>query len=228
MKPSVHTCVSLFLCLCLFLLSLSSCGVKLEETGQGAKDNGNGITYTHASVVYEPVEMGSKYGKLKVTDSMSLELYRIEGLDPEQWLATEDGNVLYADSVSLPTLTDMQPSALQICVDGTTVHVLRRISDAETVNAMVTAWEEGVSVPYTASTPLKTYKIRFESTLYPSLYYSVTYVEYSSDQVVDEVNYGKYFLYSSFDGIFVPAGDALHLIISDGEDETADTQEAAS
>lgn len=226
MKASTITCVSLILCL--LLLSLSACGAKLEETNQGVKDDGNGITYNHASVVYEPVEVGKKYGKLKVADKMSLELYCIEGLEPEEWLATEDMNVLYAEGVSLPTLSEMQPRAVQICANDTSLHVLRRVSDTQTVDALVTAWEQGTSLPYPSSTPIRTYKLRFESTLYPALYYCVTYVEYSSDLVVDEVNYGKYFLYSAFDGIFVPAGDTIHRIVVVGEEETADTQEAVS
>lgn len=209
------------LCLTLLVLPflLISCGKTLTESASGIKDSTTKINYNHASVTYEPVELGKKYGTLKVGEKVSLALYRIEGLDPTEWLATEDMNVLYADSVTLPSLADMEPTGLQICAKDVSVHVLRRIGDAEVVRAVTSAWTDNDSLTYPSRMPQKVYKLRFESELYPSLYYCVTYIEYSSDLELDGVNYGKYFLYSAFDDIFVPMGDAIHRIIThDGTD----------
>lgn len=210
------------LCALLLLSSLllTACGKTLKETSHGVTDKSGSLTYHHASVVYEPVEVGSKHGKLQVNDKMTLELYEIKGLSPDEWLATEDMNVLYADGVHLPTLAEMQPTALQICSEAASLHVLRRLSDAALVNAVTDAWVHGTSLPYPGLTPQRTYKLRLESSLYPSLYYCVTYIEYATDLEIDGVNYGKYFLRSAFDGVFVPMSDAIHRLVAPAEEDS--------
>lgn len=199
------------LLLALTVSAASGCGTKMQETPEGVKIGGEeDKVFHHASVVYEPVEMGQKYGKLQVSKSMVLKVWSIEGLSPEEWLTTEDGDVLYADGVHLPTLMEMKPVSVQVCAYQTSVHVLRRVSDPALVSSLVTAWETAESAPYLNRSPLRSFKLRFESEEYPSLYYSVLYLEYGSDLVSGDVNYGRYFLYSAFDDRFVPVDGGLH------------------
>ena len=40
--------------------------------------------------------------------------------------------------------------------------------------------------------------------------YTLTYVEYADDLIIDETNHGKYFLYNAFDKRCVPVGDGIH------------------
>ena len=193
-------------------LLLTGCGTTLTEGRDGVIDKKNDRTYQHASVAYKPVEMGKEYGKLNIGESFSLDLYTIEGLSPEEWLATEEGDILYAEGVHLPTLTEMEPQAVIVCTEDTTVHVLRRISDAGIVTELAEAVVSGteiVSITSVSQTPSVFYTLRFESKVYDRFYYTVTYVEYEEPIVIDGVDMGRYFLYDGFDRLFVPVSDAL-------------------
>lgn len=206
------------LLLALTVTAASGCGTKLQETPEGVKINGEEEkVFLHASVVYEPVELGQKYGSLQVSESMKLKVWSIEGLSPAEWLATEDGDVLYAEDVHLPTLTEMSPASVQVCAYQASVHVLRRVGDPDVLSSLVTAWETAENAPYLNRTPLRSFKLRFESEAYPSLYYSVLYLEYAEDLVSDGVNYGRYFLYSAFESRFVPVDGALHALFDFGD-----------
>ena len=93
----------------------AGCGEKLRETGGVVKTQDGQKTYRHASTTYEAVEVGKKVGTLTDTGGGSGTVYAIEGLSADEWLVTEEGYVLYADGVHLPTLTEMKPDAVQVC-----------------------------------------------------------------------------------------------------------------
>ena len=200
------------ICLLLTLLLLASCGLTIHEgIGEGdAMDKSSGTAWYHASTCYEAVELESKLGKLVVSDKESLEIYKILDMDPDQWIATEEKNVLHTSDVALPSLSDMKPTELYFYIDGSAEHKLHTISDAEDLQSIIKAYSENESVKYPAQTAYKTYRVKFNSTVYKGLYYALTYVEYSEDYIVDDANYGKYFLYDRFDQKFIPVGDEIH------------------
>ncbi len=202
------------LCLILSILVLTSCGVTIHEgIGEGdAMDKSNNVTWYHASTCYEAVTLAEKAGKLIVKDR-ELVLYALPQMDPGKWLATEDANILYAAGVTLPTLRDMEPTALNFYLDGTAKHKLFELKEEALLNTIIKDYSENQSVLYPASTPYKTYCVRFASETYPDLYYTLTYVEYASDYIIGDANYGKYFLYDRFDQKFVPVGDEIHKAI---------------
>lgn len=204
-----------FACLGLALLMLVSCGVTIHE-GIGKGDAMNKSTDTvwyHASTCYEAVELEKKVGKLVVTDKQSYELYQLPEMDSEKWLATEDKNILYAEGVALPTLSDMAPSAVYFYLDASTPQRLYTMEDEALITKIIGDYTTNESVIYPATTPYKTYRVCFKSDDYAGMYYVLTYVEYASDYVADDVNYGKYFLYDRFDQRFVPIGDEIHVAL---------------
>ena len=83
-------------------------------------------------------------------------------------------------------------------------------ADAVAIASLVNAFTTGKSLSYPAGSPLRSYKARFESTQYPGFYYSLTYVEYAEDVEIDGESYGRFFLRSAFEDIFVPVGDEIH------------------
>lgn len=199
----------LILCLVPLMLCLASCGMTLSEIGSSqAQDKESGKIWKHASTCYEAVSLGDKVGQLKVTSKESYELCKIENMDPENWLATEEKYVLYTDQVALPTLEEMTPDSLLIFADsGRVIHTMQ---DAEKIASLVDAWTNTPSITYPSKAVVRTYRVKFESPVYEGLYYTLTYVEYSSDYTIEDQNYGKYFLYNAFDQIFVPVGDEIH------------------
>lgn len=192
-------------------LSLASCKATLTPGENGLYDSQNKISYSHASTVYEATALVKEYGKLAVTDKESYALYTVPGMDPTEMLATEDYNIVYAQGVAMPTLAEMAPTVLHICVDGSeTVREVHKMEDAVAVAALVHDFTTGKNLSYPAKSPLRSYTARFESTQYPGFYYSLTYVEYAEDVEIDGVSYGRYFLRSAFEGIFIPVGDEIH------------------
>lgn len=198
---------------------LTGCGETLRETEGVVKSKDGSKTFQHASTTYEAVETGKKIGKLTYTGDASEEVYEIEGLSPDEWLVTEDGYVLYADGVHLPSLAEMNPQTVQICAYRQSVHVLRTVSNAEILSDAVHAYTEGENLEYWGQEPLRSYKLRFVSNEYPALYFSVLYLEYGEDLVLDDVNYGRYFLRGIFDSRFVKVGDGMHRLMF-GDDAT--------
>ena len=208
-------------CLLLALLILSACGITIHEgVGEGdAMDKSSGTVWYHASTCYEAVALEKKLGSLVVGEH-KLELYKLPDMDPDKWVATEDKNVLFAKGVELPTLAEMSPNELIIYLDTSTEQQLKTLDKAETLKAIIDAYREGDSVLYPSKMPSATYRVRFKSEAYPGLFYVLTYVEYSSDYVADDVNYGRYFLYDRFDQRFVPIGDEIRKALGLGDPET--------
>lgn len=201
------------LCLALLLLTLplASCKTTLKPGENGLYDDRHKISYSHASTVYEATALVKEYGKLAVTDQESYALYTIPGMDGTEMLATEDFNIVYAEGETMPTLMEMAPTILHICTDSTqTVHEIKRMEDAVVIYSIVHAYDKGENLPYPAAAPLRSYKVRFESTQYPGFYYTLTYVEYAEDVEIDGKNYGRYFLRSAFEDIFISIGDEIH------------------
>ncbi len=188
-------------------MSMTACKVTLQSGDNGLYDKKNDISYCHASPVYEAISLIKEYGKLTVTDTESYTLYTIPGMDPTEMLATEDFNIVYASDIDMPTLMQMMPTILRVCTDS---HEIKRIEDAVVVSSLVNDYTEGESIPYPGTTPLRSYKVRFESVNYPGFYYTLTYVEYADDLKIEDKSYGKYFLYNAFDQQFVPVDDDIH------------------
>ena len=212
MKPSfLKKSLLILSAVLLCTLSMVSCKTTLQPGDKGLYDKQNDITYSHASTVYEASALVKEYGKLALTSKESYALYTIPGADPTEMLATEDYNIVYAAGYTMPTLLEMAPTVLHVCTDSaTTVHEIQRIEDNVDIAALVMKYTSGENLPYPASSPLRSYTVRFESVQYPGFYYTLTYVEYDSDVEIDGVNYGRYFLRSAFEDIFVAVGDEIH------------------
>lgn len=192
-------------------LSLASCKATLKPGENGLYDKQTQITYSHASTVYEATKLVKEYGKLALTQQESYVLYTVPGEDATDILATEDFNIVHASDYHMPTLLEMAPTVLHICSDSTaTVHEIQRVEDSVAIASIVTEFTAGENLPYPAGSPLRSYKVRFESVQYPGFYYTLTYVEYAEDVEIDGESHGRFFLRSAFEDIFIPVGDEIH------------------
>lgn len=199
------------LCLTLLMGMMASCGVTLKPGDKGLYDKQNKITYVNASTVYEAVALVEDYGTLSLNKNVSYKIYTVPGTDPKKILATEEFDILHASDVAMPTLEEMMPNVLHVCVDGTTSSSeILRYEDLEGIFSLIDDYCYGDNVTYMGHTPLRQYRVRFESPDYPGFYYTLTYMEYSEDQVIDGVNHGKYFLYSAFENRFVSVEGVIH------------------
>ncbi len=213
----------------LLALSLASCKTTLEPGENGLYDDKKDIRYINASTVYEAKELGDEYGVLKLTENESYKLFTIPDVAPEKMLATEDRDIVYASDIKLPTLSEMAPTALFICMDtASNVFVVDEILNQKQIDALIRAYESAPDIQNPGFTPTRNFRVRFESLEHPGFFYSLTYVEFAEDIEYDGKSYGRYFLQSIFDGIFAPVDDTIHKVLGDNPAETADEKSSAS
>ena len=206
--------VALAALLCVTPLTLASCKSTLKPGEGGLYDDKTDVSYYHASTVYEATARGEEYGSLQVTDSLSYKLYVIPGVDPVEMLATEENNILHASTLTLPTLTEMNATTLNVCMDGaTTAHVVHTMYDKAAIATIAEAYESAPDIENPGFTPIRTFRVRFASPDYAGFYYTLTYVEFAENIVIDGTDYGRYFLQSLFDGIFAPIPDTIHVAL---------------
>ena len=136
-----------------------------------------------------------KYGR-----KTSVVFYEMGEMDPAKWLCEEGKTVFYADGVTLPTLTEMAPEQVHLCIEQASTMVLSTITDAEDIQALIDVWLNGEEVVYTGLEPNVNLRVKFESASYPGLYYSLIYLEYGD---------GTKVLYDRFAARCVDAGDVL-------------------
>lgn len=202
--------------LCASLLTGCAPNVKLKESGGKCVTSAGDITYLHASTCYVPLSLGDKCGTLEVSSNLSLSLHEIPNMDSDEWLATEEGDVLYAEGVALPTLSDMEPTAIYVYRNTTVPSKSAEILDADIVNRLTEACAEGET--YTPSA-VATYLVRFKSDRYPGILYSLYYVEAGD----------RFYLYDRWNGVSYAIDssirDALNRVTASTETtvETANT-----
>lgn len=186
------------------VLLYSSCTMWLntinyDKTTNLYTDAKTGVSYRDAPSSFEPAVVGGKYAKIKLGGE-AIVFYEIKGMNPRLWLTEEYGTVFYSSDISLPTLTEMEPVNILVCIEQALTAVVAEISDAQDIAAVISDWESGVSTEYPATPPAASYRLKFESDKYPGIYFSITYLEYSD---------GGRYLYSRFEERFVPCGDVI-------------------
>ena len=202
--------------------SLCACGgTKIQYNGDdGSYTDKKGNEYLHAPSAYEPVSYESEKAFGKLTAGIGeFELYQIAGAGEGEWLTTQDGDVLYLNSVKLPTLQEFGTDRVYVCQEGERIHAFATITKEAEINELLEVYLNGESIPYPSRVASQSLRLRFASDEYPFLYYRLTYLEYASDVILYttdadgneiEVNYGKYFIYNRDEGRCVPAGELVH------------------
>ncbi len=119
--------------------------------------------------------------------------YAIDGVDAERMIATEDYDVFYAEGLRLPELWEMEPTLALVCKSAAVSYSVAALEGAS-LDAIV-AQSQGTLFPVEeilAGLSYDGYELKFESPLYPGIYYRLYYRQYAEDvcvyQVVDDPN----------------------------------------
>ena len=217
MKKCVVRVLALVFTCVMLVGSLSACRlhkVQFDKDLNLYTDGRTGIRYTDAPGCYEPVAIGKEYAKWSYNRKSGVIFYEIGNMDPAKWLCEEGKTVFYAEGVTLPTLTEMAPEKVHLCVEEAITAVLVTVTDQADINALIDAWLGGEEITYSGLEPTLNLRIKFESPSYPGLYYSLIYLEYSD---------GSKVLYDRSSARCVMVGDVLKEYI--GEDKPEDEQE---
>lgn len=163
-------------------------------------DGRTGIRYTDAPGCYEPIAIGKEYAKWSYNRKSGVTFYEVGGMDPAKWLCEEGKTVFYAEGEKLPTLTEMAPDKVHLCIEEASTMVLTTVTDAEDIAALIDAWLNGEEIAYTGMEPSVNLRVKFESQTYPGIYYSLIYLEYGN---------GTKVLYDRSSARCVVVGDVL-------------------
>lgn len=203
MKKKMIRAAALLMSALMLTASLASCRlhkVTFDAANNQYVDGRTDIRYTDAPGCYEPVAIGKEYAKISYGGKATVTLHEMGNMDPAQWLCEEGKTVFYAEGVTLPTLNEMAPDKVHLCIEEAVTMVLSTITDAEDIAALIEVWQTGEEVTYTGLEPAVNLRVKFESPTYPGLYYSLIYLEYSD---------GSKVLYDRYAARCVNAGDVL-------------------
>ena len=203
MKKNLIRAAALLLSALMLTASLSSCRlhkVSFDAENNQYVDGRTSIRYTDAPGCYEPVAIGKEYAKIYYNRNATVVLYEVGNMDPAKWLCEEGKTVFYAEGETLPTLNEMAPEKVHLCIEEAATMVLTTVTDAEDIAALIDVWQNGKEVTYTGLEPTINLRVKFESATYPGIYYSLIYLEYSD---------GTKVLYDRFAARCVNAGDVL-------------------
>ena len=221
MKKIVSFALCLASVICLVLSSCSGSGTLIYEKDKGGYvDSKSGGVYVHASTCYRPITMGEEYGEMKIGENVSYQLYAIKGMDTDEWLATESKDILYREDKKLPTLPEMKPHTLRICTTEKSGLEIARISEQKTVEAIARAYTDGRRVTYPMIAAARKYTVRFDGDLLDGICYELAYLEYAEDLEFNGESVGRFFLYDSYEKIFVPIGDEINSVLRGTNTET--------
>ncbi len=178
-------------------LLLTGCAdqVKLTSTAEGFVSNDK-VTYQAAPTCYVPAGLGMVCGSLDGAADFGVELYTIPGADPSEWLATEAGDVFYADNLTLPTLTEMAPTMVEVYTNTEIMAKSTEIIDPSVVAGLVAACAEDKALDERVilSPGQANHCVRFCSEQYPSIQYELYHVQYKGDYYLYDRAHKKYYL----------------------------------
>lgn len=139
-------------------------------------DKKNNVSYTFASVSFEPALIGEKYAEYK---KLNVELYTIPGLSPSKWLAEQYegiGSIFYSTDINLPALAEFEANKVMICITADVSLPLAEITDLQDISAIIEQIDNGerAIIPPTCE---NSYTLKFVSEKYPFIYYTLRYLD---------------------------------------------------
>ena len=229
----------------IFTLTLLVCLSTLVSCAQNALLNRQGGLYDEKEQIYYSyapmsVEAISYSPKAHIVDAYGYTYHPVYDMKNNKCSTSDllyepDGHTLiYNSEMGFPTILEFEASSAIFYISGDSDQRLSSVDDAaETVK--LTEVFRNPSIEYPGISATDTYKLRFFSEKYPYFAFVFTYVEYSSDYIVDvkvdslegyvfeegvtyeqtqnadgswtvSYNYGKYFLYDRDSGLCYMAG----------------------
>ena len=187
MKRSFVCLLTLMLAISLAFSSCSSVTVMESENGMYVNPD-TGVSYHAAPANYESkaVNKAELVACLGSADMEEAYLYAIDGASSMQFLTTIYNDVFYADGITLPTLREMNATRVLFTQTKVLTASLVQIEEADILSQLVAAYEgkgfDSELMIFEDDCIRKLdFRLKFESTAYPSLYYTLDYYSYSKE-----------------------------------------------
>lgn len=207
MKSKQICLLALFLCATMLLGACSRLNT-LDFKDEEYIDKKNNVTYLQASLCYEAARIVDNGGvaRIKHRGMDEIVLYQIDGIDTKSMLANDQYEIFYAKGTTLPKLWEMGVNEIHICQTQSITVELASITEAGDVAALIAAYQTGAAFPVSnISKELADarYYLKFASPTYPSLYYSLEYLEFSEEICVYQPIADKNSFEILYDGVEV-------------------------
>ena len=224
MKKKIILCSVAFLLVCVIVLLVLLGGTPKLQLKDGVyrtqsvfkKD----IGYREAPSTYRASSILKNKTVYLANDGLGedFSLNAIENADTERWLADANYTLFYNEEYPLPTLSEMKPCAISLCLSmGKIAEEKGRLDQkqADQVAELVRLLSEGKSYPKGTLllAEYDTYELLFHSEEYPDFYYVLQYLKFRTpfsytdgDQTVTEE---KGVVYDRVNGCFYPIGEIL-------------------
>jgi hypothetical protein len=149
----------------------------------------NDVAFRKASMNYRAqsiIRQNVIYNLSRSTKQDPTPLYAIEGLSESDWLTDESFTLYHNSSITLPTLTQMNPDTLYMRLSGDpTGSMMGYLGEDQKakIDDLVDILTNGTSHPGTkiALAPTSCYELLFESKDYPGFFFVLEYWTYDED-----------------------------------------------
>lgn len=167
--------------------------VKLTYDNDQFVNKGEKLTYNYAPIDYEPSSVGEEYA---YCNEPEITLYEIPGLSPKEWLTEEYSGsattVLYNEKIDLPTLYEMDPDTMFVCLKGERVFSLATVEDEDVIDEIIRVFSEGEEAVWPLVNSSLLYSLKFSSEKnIPGIYYNLVYGEFAEGNFLYEQSTGR-------------------------------------
>lgn len=188
MKISIFLRISALLMASLLLLGSCTGKPRALSYKDGVYQAGD-VSYCQASMNYRAQSLikGTViYNLSRSSKKEFIPLYAIEGLSTDDWLADENYTLYHNPSITLPTLSEMNPCSISILLAGDpTGTVLGHLGEdrQDAIDDLLEILTVGTSYSgdRIAYTPTEYYELLFESEEHPGIFYVLEYWTYGDD-----------------------------------------------
>lgn len=177
----------------LFLNGCNSTLMSLSYTDDQFINKGENLYYNYAPISYEPVSVGEPYAYCA---DMEMTFCEIPGVDPKEWLTEEFSGtattVLYNENITLPTLAELDPDKIFVCLSGERIFSLATVEDQAAIDEIIRVFNEGEEAVWPLVNATLTYHLKFYSEKNaPAIYYNLIYGEFAEGNFLYEQGTGR-------------------------------------
>ncbi len=178
----------LLVTLCLSLAACSRVPTLEYANGQYTNPKTN-ISYVPVPRTYEAIAyLPDAVMKIKPEGLEEILLYAVEGLEGNTYLCNASYELFAAAGSTLPAFSQLQLTRALVTQSASISMAITAIGQGEDLTALYKAYAEGPSFPKSEilNQPEKSYRIKFEASNLPGMYYTLAYRQFAEEILLYE------------------------------------------
>lgn len=197
MKRTFMRTLPLLLCALMLLCSCTKKAPEMTYRDGVFSVNGLSVQYEAAPVYYEAKAyvQDRPIARLEQGEMDDLIFYEISGVAPEKMISSANYELFCAVGTELPKLWEMSATVAHICQTTGATYSLATVEGEKALASLIDPYQNAPAFPakeIDVGLSKTKYDIKFESPLYPGIYYCLTYWQFEKDvliyQVIENVN----------------------------------------